>query len=131
MARLHGLSFVTPRPWSEAEIVGLLDSPLCFVLEQPRGFLMGRVVAGEAELLTIAVEPAARRQGIGAALVAAFLAEVRARRAEVAFLEVAADNLGALGLYAAAGFVESGRRQGYYHALDGSSVDAVVMSCRI
>ena len=128
MARLHGLSFVVPRPWSEAEIAGLLASPLCFVLTGDQGFLMGRAVAGEAEVLTLAVAPAARRQGGGAALVAGFLAEAKARGAAVAFLEVAADNLGARGLYAAAGFGETGLRRGYYHGTDGRAVDAIVMS---
>lgn len=124
MAALHGAAFVDPRPWSEAEIAGLLASPLCFVLERERGFLMGRVVAGEAELLTVAVHPLARRQGTGAALVAGFVAEAARRGAETAFLEVAADNRAALGLYAAAGFTQTGRRRGYY----GGGVDAVLMS---
>ncbi len=128
MARLHGESFVTPRPWSEAEIAAVLDSALCFVLTAPLGFLIGRAVAGEAELLTIAVDPAARRQGIAAGLVAGFLAEARARGAGVAFLEVAADNAAALALYGAAGFAESGRRRGYYVGPDGRAVDAVLMS---
>ena len=127
MARLHRVSFVTPRSWSEAEIVDLLASPLCFVLEEPLGFLLGRVVAGEAEVLTVAVDPAARRQGVGASLMARFLGEARARGAAVAFLEVAADNDTALRLYASAGFAQTGRRRGYYHRPDGSLIDAIVM----
>ena len=119
---------MTPRPWSEAEIAAVLDSALCFVLTAPLGFLIGRAVAGEAELLTIAVDPAARRQGIAAGLVAGFLAEARARRAGVAFLEVAADNAAARGLYAAAGFTDSGVRRGYYHTAAGRAVDAVLMA---
>jgi ribosomal-protein-alanine N-acetyltransferase len=131
MARLHRASFVVPRPWSEAEIVALLASPLCFVVEAAQGFLMGRVVAGEAEVLTIAVDPVARRQGVGAGLMAGFLAEARARGAEVAFLEVAADNGAALRLYAASGFVETGRRRGYYRDPAGQPVDAVTMTRRV
>lgn len=131
MARLHGLSFVVPRPWSEAEIAGLLASPLCFVLTRDQGFLIGRVVAGEAEVLTLAVDPAARRRGVAAGLVAGFLAEARARGAEVAFLEVAADNAAARELYAAAGFAEAGRRRGYYHGTDGRAVDALILSRRV
>ena len=131
MARLHWLGFAPLRPWSAAEIAEMLSNPFSFVLVESAGFLIGRVVAGEAEVLTIAVEPAARRQGVGAGLMAGFLAQARVRGAEVAFLEVAADNLAARGLYAASGFVESGRRRGYYHAPGGSAVDAVIMSCRI
>ncbi len=131
MARLHWLSFSNLRPWSAAEIAEMLASPVSFVLVEASGFLIGRVVAGEAELLTIAVDPAQHRQGIGARLVARFLAEARERRAEVAFLEVAADNLAARGLYGAAGFAETGRRWGYYHAPDGHAVDALILSCRV
>lgn len=122
LAALHGRAFTVPRPWSAAEFAGLLDSPLCFLVSVPGGFALGRVVAGEAELLTIAVEPEQQGQGIGRGLMAAFLAEARARGAEHVFLEVAADNARARALYAGAGFVETGRRRGYY---DG--VDAVVM----
>jgi [ribosomal protein S18]-alanine N-acetyltransferase len=128
MARLHAAAFTMPRPWSEAEIADLLASPLCFALTQPQGFIMGRVVAGEAELLTVAVAPSARGQGIGTTLVRRFMAEVRTRGAERVFLEVAETNVAARALYARAGFVAAGRRRGYYHAADGTAVDAVVMT---
>jgi ribosomal-protein-alanine N-acetyltransferase len=48
-------------------------------------------------------------------------------RAEAMFLEVAADNPGAIALYAVAGFEAVGRRAGYYGRLAGGSVDAIVM----
>ncbi len=131
LARLHAQAFVMPRPWSEAEIADLLTSSFCFVLEAPGGFLMGRVVAGEAELLTVAVDPAQQGQGIGSALVARFVAEARARAADTAFLEVAATNAAAQAVYRRAGFVESGRRRGYYHDANGAAVDALVMTLKI
>lgn len=127
MAAIHAACFTMPRPWSAAEIAGLLDSAFSFVIKAEGGFLLGRVVAGEAELLTVAVDPAARRQGIGAGLVAAFLTQAAARGAESVFLEVAETNQTARQLYARAGFAETARRRGYYHAADGSAVDAVVM----
>ncbi|MBZ4690253.1 MAG: rimI [Cereibacter sp.] len=127
LAALHGRVFTVPRPWSAAEIAGLLDSAGVFLLTEPQGFLMGRAIAGEAELLTLAVAPEARRQGIGARLVAGFLTEARARQAESAFLEVAADNGAALALYDAAGFRQAGRRRGYYATAAGP-VDALVLS---
>ena len=125
MSELHGRAFTVPRPWTAAEFAGLLGSPLCFVVLSEGGFALGRVVAGEAELLTIAVEPDRQGQGIGRRLMDLFLQEARQRGAEDLFLEVAADNGRAKALYARAGFVETGRRRGYY---DG--VDAVVMSQR-
>ena len=127
MARLHAAAFTTPRPWSEGEIAALLTSPLVFTLTEAGGFLIGRAVAGEAELLTVAVDPAARGQGIGTRLIAGFLAEARVKNAESVFLEVAADNLAARGLYAAAGFAEAGRRRGYYRTPQGQALDALLL----
>jgi ribosomal-protein-alanine N-acetyltransferase len=128
MAALHALCFVTPRPWSEAEISDLLSSRFCFAIKAVSGFLLGRVVAGEAELLTIAVDPAARRQGIGTGLMRDFLAEAAKRGADSVFLEVADFNTSAQRLYLASGFTETARRRGYYHAPDGTRSDAVVMA---
>lgn len=126
MARLHAASFKLPAPWSEAEIAATLASPFNFALLRETGFLLGKVVAGEAELLTVAVDPAARRQGIGRALVEAFLVEAKARGAESAFLEVAENNAAARSVYAAAGFRQTGRRKGYYRGA-GLVVDAILM----
>lgn len=127
LARLHGAAFVMPRPWSGAEIADLLASPLVFVLHEPQGFLMGRVVAGEAELLTVAVDPAAQGRGIGGRLVQGFVAEAERRGADSAFLEVAETNAAAIAVYARAGFVQAGRRRGYYHDTAGRVIDALVM----
>ena len=124
MARLHAAAFVVPRPWSAAEIADLLANPLCFALSEAQGFIIGRVVAGEAELLTIAVEPAAQGRGVGGRLVARFLAEAVLRGAESVFLEVAAPNAAARALYGKAGFVEAALRRGYF----AGGVDAVVMT---
>ena len=95
LALIHAQAFTMPRPWSEAEIAGLLDNPLCFVLTEPDGFLLGRVVAGEAELLTVAVCPETQGKGIGRRLVQGFLTEAARRGADSAFLEVAETNLAA------------------------------------
>lgn len=124
LAGLHRACFVRPRPWSAAEFAGLLDGPQVFLLTRPDAFLLGRVVADEAELLTLAVAPPARRQGIARALMAEFAATSRARAAARAFLEVAADNHPALALYRGGGWREAGRRKGYY----APDLDAVVMA---
>jgi ribosomal-protein-alanine N-acetyltransferase len=128
LAALHARAFTTPRPWSEGEFASLLADPLAFLLvEGDAAFLLGRAVAGEAELLTIAVTPEARRLGLGRKLVGRFIYQARLRGAESAFLEVAEDNAAARRLYLAAGFSESGRRRGYYRTPDGRAVDALVM----
>lgn len=116
LAVLHRRCFDRPRPWTADEFAALLDSPHSFLLHQTAGFLLGRVIADEAELLTLAVDPDARRQGIGRALTSEFAAEAARRGARLAFLEVAADNRAAIALYQAQGWQEAGRRPGYYAA---------------
>ena len=128
LATLHARAFTTPRPWSEAEFSALLTDPLAFLLvEGDAGFLLGRAVAGEAELLTLAVAPEARGRGLGRRLVSRFLYQARLRGADEAFLEVAEDNAPARAVYSRAGFTESGRRRGYYILPQGRAVDALVM----
>ncbi|OJY35132.1 MAG: ribosomal-protein-alanine acetyltransferase [Rhodobacterales bacterium 65-51] len=128
MADLHARCFTTPAPWSARDMAALTEDPLCFVLTTEQGFLLGRAVAGEAELLTLAVAPEARRQGIASHLVHAFLDEARARGAETAFLEVSAKNAAALALYLRHGFAQAGLRRGYYATSDGQRIDALVLS---
>jgi ribosomal-protein-alanine N-acetyltransferase len=128
LARLHAACFTAPPPWSAGEIAGALAAPGAFLLEGPGGFLIGRALAGEAEVLTLAVDPARRRQGTGRALLDRFLQEAAARGAESAFLEVAEDNAAARALYAAAGFRPAGRRRGYARRPDGAAVDALILT---
>ncbi len=130
LAAIHAASFVNPRPWSAPELRALLDGTGTFLLAEPGGFLIGRTVADEAELLTLAVAPDRRRGGIGARLIAAFTAEALARGSATAFLEVAADNAAALALYRRHGFAETGRRRRYYADGPGAPVDALVL-CRV
>jgi ribosomal-protein-alanine N-acetyltransferase len=85
----------------------------------------GVMVVGEsAEILTVGVVPAARRQGIARRLMANLLAAARGRGAVEVFLEVRVDNTAARALYTGDGFAEVGLRPGYY---DRGRVDAVVM----
>ena len=128
LARIHAASFTTPRPWSAQEFAYLLDQRFNFLLDEPGAFLLGRVVADEAELLTLAVAPEARRRGAGARLVRTFLAAAQDRSAVSAFLEVAADNEAARALYRQTGWRESGLRKGYYQSPENARIDAVVMS---
>lgn len=130
LARLHAQSFATPRPWSELEFAGLLAGNGAFLVAEAQGFALGRAVAGEAELLTLAVAPEARRRGMGRRLLAAFLVQAAMRDCRTVFLEVAADNVAALALYRAAGFADAGRRRGYYAGPGGQKIDALVLSCQ-
>ena len=78
------------------------------------GFAMGKVAAGIGELESVAVAGTARRQGVGRALCLAVMDWCRAQGAEAMELEVRVGSAGAIGLYEGLGFVETGRRRGYY-----------------
>jgi [ribosomal protein S18]-alanine N-acetyltransferase len=128
LAALHARSFRVPAPWSAADFSSLLADPLVFLLvEGDAGFLLGRAVAGEAEILTIAVAPDARRRGLGRKLVERFLYQARLRGAERAFLEVSAENAAGIALYESAGFSAAGRRKGYYLSPGSPAIDALVL----
>ena len=127
MARIHAACFTMPRPWDASEFATALADPRSLLIHEDHGFALGRIVADEAELLTLAVAPDARRQGTGARLMAAFLVGARARGAESVFLEVAAPNTAARALYEKCGFAQTGLRRGYYRDAKGRAVDAVVL----
>ncbi|WP_116083211.1 GNAT family N-acetyltransferase [Tropicimonas sp. IMCC34011] len=128
LAALHGRCFTKPRPWSATEIASLARSPGAFILGDASAFLLGRAIAGEAELLTLAVDPALRRQGRAGALLSGFETEALLRGADTAFLEVSDLNAAARALYGANGWSEAGRRARYYSTPDGAQVDAVVLT---
>jgi ribosomal-protein-alanine N-acetyltransferase len=130
LASVHAEAF--DAPWTGEEILRFAGDPGGFarIAETAdgavAGFILCRLIAGEAEVLTLAVRPAARRQGVARALLAEALALAAASGAS-AFLEVAADNPGAVALYEAAGFERVGRRAGYYSRPGSRAVDAIVM----
>ena len=126
LAAIHAEAF--DAPWDAASLTALLASPGVFAVEEADGFILIRVVADEAEILTLAVRPEARRSGLGARLVEAAVVRAAVLGAERMFLEVAEDNVAARALYTRAGFVEAGRRRGYYARTDGSREDALVLS---
>ena len=82
------------------------------------GYLLAHRVAGEGEILSVAVDRQAQRRGLGLELVRAAQAGC-----ESLVLEVREDNAAARALYAAAGFASLDRRTAYY----GDGVDAVVL----
>lgn len=115
-------------PWSEEAVRATLasDSGAGWVLRDAEGVvghLLVQTMADEAEVLTIAVRPRARRQGHARTLLLGAREVWRAQGIRTAFLEVRADNHGAQALYEALGWATCGRRTAYYR--DGT--DAVVM----
>jgi ribosomal-protein-alanine N-acetyltransferase len=130
LARAHARSFDTA--WTVSDIADLLASPGAFALaardeDAVRGFILMRAVASEAEVLTLAVDPASRRRGVARALLEAGFAAAAAGGAEAVFLEVAIDNPGAIDLYEGAGFTQAGRRRAYYARSGRAAVDALVL----
>mgnify|MGYP000689932502 CR=1 FL=1 len=91
------------------------------------GFAIIRAAPGEEEILLIAVEPRARRVGLGGTLIAILAANARLRGAERLFLEMRENNP-ARTLYEAKGFRPIGRRKDYYHLGDGARMDAITFA---
>jgi len=115
LAAIHATAFPPAEQWSAAAFATHLALPGVFaVIDEAGGLVLARVAADEAEILTLAVAPALRRQGRGRALLAAALSHAAAAGARRLFLEVAEGNAAARALYAAAGFREVGRRPAYY-----------------
>jgi [ribosomal protein S18]-alanine N-acetyltransferase len=102
LARLHAQAFAAP--WSEAEFADLLGQAGVFAVVEPDGFILVRVVLDEAEILTLAVRPEARRAGLGGRLTGRGAVAAAQAGASRLFLEVAEDNVAARALYDRAGF---------------------------
>ncbi len=124
LAAIHAVAFPPDERWDAAAMAELLAMPGTFgLIADAEGFILARVAADEAEILTLAVLPARTRQGLASQLLAATLRIAKAAGAAAMLLEVAEPNLAARGLYAVFGFGEVGRRRRYY--ADGS--DALVL----
>lgn len=129
MASAHAQAFDVP--WDEAAIADLLGQNGTFGFVALDGDILGmvlcRAVAGEAEVLTLAVPPWTRRKGVARALMAAALAGSRQAGAHAVFLEVAVENAPAVTLYEGLGFTRAGVRKGYYDRGARPREDALVM----
>ena len=123
-AEIHGVAFPPGQRWGPDAVALQLGQPGSYGFIHPcGGIVLARAVAGEAEILTLAVRPEVRRQGIARALLGAAMREAASCGAGVMFLEVAAGNRPARALYAALGFAEIGRRRRYY----AGGADALVL----
>lgn len=127
LALIHAAAFPPGARWGADAFWIQLGLPGAFgfidVLEDGQGgshggFVLARVAADEAEILTLAVMPAARRQGLGRALMQTAIDTAAAHGAMAMLLEVAESNAVARALYACLGFTLVGRRPRYYGAED-------------
>ena len=131
---LHVESFgpLGERTWTRQDLAELAALPgvaglLLQVDGHDAGLAVCQVAADEAELLTLAVRPAHRRQGCARRLLAAVIDHVRKGGARALFLEVGADNPAARSLYDSQGFRAVGERRAYYQRGQGPPADGIVM----
>ncbi|MDK3019566.1 GNAT family N-acetyltransferase [Pseudodonghicola flavimaris] len=128
MAATHAAAFTQSRPWRAEEFADLLSMSGSFACGDARCFALVRVIADEAELLTIATHPDHQRLGLARALMPLWQAEAAGRGATRAFLEVAADNAPARALYLQTGYEAVGLRRGYYPRPSVTASDAILMA---
>lgn len=139
LAAIHAEGF--RRGWSVDEFESLLadDKVRCILLRRESvigwrrilGYVIARNTAGEAEVLTVAVSQLRRGRGFGRRLMEELLRRLYAERAEEIFLEVDENNPPAIALYRRLGFVEVGRRKGYYRGVDSRESGALVMRLQL
>jgi ribosomal-protein-alanine N-acetyltransferase len=133
VAALHAQLFNPP--WSEDSIRTLLDHPastaFLAVIGNPKvpvGFVLAQLAADEAEILSIGVAKEWQRKGLGVRLMEGLMRAAKRAEAKRLFLDVAADDEGARGLYHRLGFLGTGLRRGYYTRPDGSTADALTLA---
>jgi ribosomal-protein-alanine N-acetyltransferase len=130
MAALHGAAF--RRGWSDGEFEHLLADRAVVAHRAMHGrklvgFIISRQAAGEAEILSVAVDPSWRGRGVAGALLRLHLRRIAGIGVGAIFLEVGEDNAPAKRLYAKAGFHEVARREGYYRNGAGPGSTALVL----
>jgi ribosomal-protein-alanine N-acetyltransferase len=117
IAMLHAASF--RRGWSEQEVEGLLIERTVLTHRamtgsRMAGFIMTRLAADEAEILSVAVDSAWRGRGLARNLLHLHLRRLAGLGSRAVFLEVDENNAPAIRLYDRAGFHEISRRPNYY-----------------
>ena len=126
-------------PWTQGIFRDCLRIGYYCLVADRAGQLIGHAVmsvaAGECHILNLCVAPSHQGRGLGRRMLRRLLALARQREADTAFLEVRASNQGAIRLYQAEGFDETGLRKGYYPSADlnadpirDSREDAVLMA---
>lgn len=133
LPRCAAIEATAPDPWTEPQLAEELASDFgrLFVAcrdGQAAGLAVFQLAAGEASLNALTVDPAARRQGAGRALLTGALAALRAEGAQSCFLEVRAGNAAARALYESVGFAAAGVRRGFYR---NPVEDGVVMALNL
>jgi ribosomal-protein-alanine N-acetyltransferase len=130
LAQLHGASF--HRGWGEGEFEGMMSQRNTLVHRlkvgsKLVGFIVSRMAADEAEILSIAIAPSHRGRGLSRDLLLTHLGHLAGYGTKTVFLEVEENNQPARRLYDRAGFAIVGRRERYYQQPDGEQLNALLM----
>ena len=124
---IHQQSADTHRIWSAEEYHTLLNDPFTVLVKNPHSFAIGRLVAGEGELLMIAVIKEKQGQGLGRRCLEEFEMALSDKGADCCFLEVAKTNVRAQQLYESRGFECISTRKAYYQIDKNNREDALIM----
>ena len=109
-------------------VVASVNGPVSRTVNEPVGFVLIRSIAGEAEILSIAVAPEHRETGIASGLLYKICELMKEEKVKKIFLEVGQQNAAALRLYERAGFKPVGNRKAYYRSAgDERPGDAIIM----
>ena len=121
---------IYPFPWTPGNFADSLSSAYSAWVCRENGVMLGYAVMmlalDEAHLLNISIAAERQRSGLGSMLLEHLFAVAKRTGAARMFLEVRPGNASGLGLYRRYGFIEIGRRRGYYPAHEGRE-DAIVM----
>ncbi len=111
--------------WSPSQIENIPENAFYFVAVQGTklvGCASVYLVVGEGQIMNIAVDPKERKKGIGKDLMDFLESYLKSKDCQSISLEVSVENVGAMALYQKCGYVEVGRRKGFY-----KGVDAIIM----
>ena len=124
LENLHKLCFPN-KPWSATDFADLKKSG-CDIIASQNGFIVWRVVADEAEIITVGVHPNARRTGIASAMLVLAENDAKKRGAKKIFLEVAEKTPPARVMYKNNGYTQIGVRPKYYDGIDAILMEKVL-----
>ncbi|MDP7593742.1 MAG: ribosomal protein S18-alanine N-acetyltransferase [Litorilituus sp.] len=124
-------------PWSEKTLISCIGNRYFGEkLSHPSkkdlqviGFYIGELIIDEATLMDICVHPNMQGIGLGKILLNQFIAQAKVKGAVKIWLEVRAKNISAQILYMNAGFLETGRRTGYYPSASGFGYEDAIIMC--
>jgi|TARA_B110000014_G_C20056114_1_gene549682 ribosomal-protein-alanine N-acetyltransferase len=120
-------------PWSEKTfkscIGGRYFGEKLHIENALKGFYVAEFIIDEATLMDICVSPSEQGNGYGKALLNQFIGQAKSRGAVKIFLEVRSKNISAQMLYMNAGFIETGRRTGYYPSASGFGYEDAIVMC--